>query len=59
MSEKAERIRRYVIDYDARALAEMLVNLEDQYDKLKAKRRPNIQIGENNTMVVNVRRRKP
>jgi len=54
--DRKERVRRYVIDYDARALAEILVDLEDAHDKLKARRRPHIQVGNNNTMVIRGRR---
>lgn len=53
--DRKERVEHYRKTYDVRDLAEMLVDLEDQYEKLRAKRRPHIQIGDNNTMVVRTR----
>jgi hypothetical protein len=56
---KEARIERYRRDYDARSLARMLVALEDMYERLRAKkRRPLVQIGDGNTMIVDGKKRR-
>jgi hypothetical protein len=56
---KEARIERYRRDYDARSRARMLVALEDMYERLRAKkRRPIVQIGDGNTMIVDGKKRR-
>jgi hypothetical protein len=56
---KEARIERYRRDYDARSLARMLVALEDMYERLREKkRRPIVQIGDGNTMIVDGKKRR-
>jgi|HubBroStandDraft_6_1064221.scaffolds.fasta_scaffold2608472_2 hypothetical protein len=56
---KEARIERYRRDYDARSLARMLVALEDMYERLRVKkRRPLVQIGDGNTMIVDGKKRR-